>query len=267
MLPSRKATVGAPQPQISWKAVFRSQELDILLLGLGCAMALVIWIAYLEFGDRSKAAQMMTAIGAHLMLGRAAGVSTASVSGQLSRPEIIVLGSLVEGMVVCLFFSAFCLSCKKLIHIPWLDSAVRNVRASARKQRRRLLGWGIPGLILFVWFPFLMTGPVVGSVIGYLLGMRPWVVVTTVMFGTTSAIISWTFLMGALNGWVERIGPWVPAVLVLIILTVIVAVRLRSYQRANALARKRRTTAASYPLRPASDAAVDPAAVKARENP
>lgn len=267
MLPSRRAAAGTPRPQISWKAVFRSQELDILLLGLGCALGLVVWISCLEFSDRSKAAQIMATIGTHLMLGRAAGVSAASVGDQLSRLEIILLGSLVEGMVVCLFFSAFCLSCKKLIHVPWLDSAVRNVRASARKQRRHLLGWGIPGLVLFVWFPFLMTGPVVGSVIGYLLGMRPWVVVCTVMFGTTSAIVSWTFLMGALNDWVEKIGSWVPGVAVVIILTTIVAVRLRTYRRANALARKRRPAAGpSVANHPVGEPGAD-AAAKAREEP
>ncbi len=238
MSPSRRAAAGLQRTHISWKAVLHSQEVDILLVGLFCALALVVWTVILQFSDPAKAAQIMATISTHLMLGRAAGVSTASVGGQLSRPEIILLGSLVEGMIVCLFFALFCLSCKKLIHVPWLDTAVRNVRASARKQRRHLLGWGIPGLILFVWFPFLMTGPVVGSVIGYLLGMRPWVVISTVMFGTTSAIVSWTFLMKALNTWVERIGPYVPTVLVAIILVTIILLRIRAYRRATA-AKKR----------------------------
>lgn len=245
MSPRPRTAAGLQRTHISWKAVLRSQEVDILLVGLFCALALVAWIVCLQFRDPAKAAHIVATISTHLMLGRAAGVSTASVGGQFSRPEIILLGSLIEGMIVCLFFALFCLSCKKLIHVPWLDSAVRNVRASARKQRRHLLGWGIPGLILFVWFPFLMTGPVVGSVIGYLLGMRPWVVVSTVMFGTTSAIVSWTFLMKALNHWVERIGPYVPGVLVVIILGTIILFRLRAYRRS--------TTAKKRPASPPVD--------------
>lgn len=231
MPPRHKATFASSQTPISWKAIFRSQEVDIFLFGLFCALALVGWNGYLQHHHRLKAAQMLAAVSTHLLLGRAAGISAITVSRHFSRFETILLGSMVEGMVVSLFFSAFCLSCKKLIHVPWLDSAVRNVRASARKQRRRLLGWGIPGLILFVWFPFMMTGPVVGSVIGYLLGMRPWIVISTVMFGTVSAIVSWTFLMKALNTWAEQIGHYAPAVVVLIILTTILAVRIRSYRR------------------------------------
>jgi uncharacterized membrane protein len=162
-----------------------------------------------------------------------------------SQLETIILGSLIEGMVVCTFFSAFCLSCKKLIHLPWLDTAMRNVRASARKQRRHLLGWGIPGLIAFVWFPFLMTGPVVGAVIGYLIGMRPWIVVCTVMFGTISAIVSWTFLMEFVNTWVSQVGDYVPGAIVAVILATILIVRIRSYRRQTMLRNRRSRRKAS----------------------
>jgi uncharacterized membrane protein len=206
---------------------------DIFLLGLFCVLALLAWIGYLQFTFPAKGTRLMAIVGTHLMLGRAASVSAATVSPYFTRLETILLGSLVEGAVVCLFFSAFCLSCKKLIHVPWLDSAVRNVRASAHNQRHRLTGWGIPGLILFVWFPFLMTGPVVGSVIGYLLGMRPWIVISAVMTGTISAIVSWTFLMDALDQWMQKAGHYAPAAAVLTILTVLITIRIHSYHKSR----------------------------------
>ncbi len=231
MSPGDDASSEAQKTQIRWKAVFRSQEVDIFLLGLFSVLALLAWIGYLQFTFPVKGTRLLAIVSTHLMLGRAAGVSAATVSHHFNRLETIVLGSLVESAVVCLFFAAFCLSCKKLIHVPWLDSAVRNVRASAHKQRHHLIGWGIPGLILFVWFPFLMTGPVVGSVIGYLLGMRPWVVVATVLTGTFSAIVSWTFLMGVLNHWMQRAGHYAPAAAVLTILTLIITFRIHNYHK------------------------------------
>lgn len=233
MFPSRKASPEAQNSRISWKAVFRSQEVDIFLLGLSCVLALVAWNGYLQFHLPFKGARMLAIISTHLMLGRAAGISAATVSPHFTRLETILLGSLVEGAVVCLFFAAFCLSCKKLIHVPWLDSAVRNVRDSAHRQRHLLAGWGIPGLILFVWFPFLMTGPVVGSVIGYLLGMRPWTVIAAVLAGTFSAIVSWTFLMSALNRWMQKVGHYAPAFTVLAILALIIAVRIHNYRKSK----------------------------------
>ena len=220
-----------PHTQIDWKAVFKSQEIDILCAGLLFALGILAWFLYLQHADGRKATRMVAVITTHLSFGRAAGVSTAVATHAFSRLETIFLGSLIEGSVVCLFFSAFCLSCKKLIHLPWLDTAIRNVRVSAHRQRRRLLGWGIPGLIAFVWFPFLMTGPVVGSVIGYLLGMRPWIVVSTVMFGTVSAIVSWTFLMDVVSRWVEMVGDYVPAIAVLVILSIILVFRITRYRR------------------------------------
>jgi len=221
---------------INWKAVFRSQEVDILFAGLFCILTLLVWFLCLQYADGPKARRMLVVVTTHVSAGRAAGVATAAAHNHFSQLETIVLGSLIEGAVVCLFFAAFCLSCKKLIRLPWLDSAIRNVQVSAREQRHRLLGWGIPGLIAFVWFPFLMTGPVVGSVIGYLLGMRPWMVVSVVMFGTVSAIVSWTFLMHMLNGWMQSVNPLVPTVFVVIILGIVLTTRLRKLRRSGGAA-------------------------------
>jgi len=228
---SPEAPAGKRRARINWKAVFKSQEVDILFAGLFCILALSVWFFYLQYADGPKARRMLVVITTHVSAGRAAGVATAAAQNHFSQLETIALGSLIEGAVVCLFFAAFCLSCKKLIRLPWLDSAIRSVQVSARKQRHHLLGWGIPGLIAFVWFPFLMTGPVVGSVIGYLLGMRPWMVVSVVMFGTVSAIISWTFLMHMLNGWMESVNPLVPTLFVAIILGIVLTVRLRKMRR------------------------------------
>jgi uncharacterized membrane protein len=233
--------------RINWKAIFKSQEVDILCAGILCALGILGWFLYLQHVDGRKAAKMVAVITTHVSLGRAAGVSMAIGAHEFSRLETIILGSLIEGTVVCVFFAAFCLSCKKLIRLPWLDTAIRNVRASARRQRRHLLGWGIPGLIAFVWFPFLMTGPVVGSVIGYLLGMRPWVVICTVMFGTISAIVSWTFLMNAVSQWAQMVGNYVPAAIVIAILTVILIFRVRHYRRQRQAKANGRKPAAPKP--------------------
>ena len=40
-----------------------------------------------------------------------------------------------------------------------------------------------------------MTGPVVGCVIGFLLGLRVWVNMTVVLSGTVAAIFGWGFFL------------------------------------------------------------------------
>lgn len=203
----------------------------IFLLGLACLVAILGWAGVCADTDPRKAGTMLGILPAHVTGGRASGIAIALGSGQFSPLEAMVLAALIEGMVVCLFFSAFCLSMKKLVHWPWLQTAMRDVHQSAQDQRHLVARWGIVGLILFVWFPFMMTGPVVGSIIGYLLGMRHWVTLGAVMAGTISAIICWTYLMDQMNDLMRSAGSIAPILGVSVIVVTIIAIRLRSYRK------------------------------------
>ncbi len=59
--------------------------------------------------------------------------------------------------------------------------------------------FGIAGLIVFV--PFWMTGPVVGSIIGFLIGLRPWVNLALVLTTAYVAIGLWALLLNELSAW------------------------------------------------------------------
>ena len=124
--------------KIDWRAILKTQEGGIFIAGLVLALIILGWFLAAWFVDRSRAACIAAVVSTHLTTGRANGVNVA-LGSHFTRVETIVLGSLTEGMVVCLFFSAFCLSCKKLIRVPWLHDAMRNVHDSAQSQRARLL--------------------------------------------------------------------------------------------------------------------------------
>lgn len=219
------ATAGPSRPH--WPTIRKTPEAGIFLVGLACIALVLTWLVILSRTDGAKAGALIGVVAAHVTAGRAYGIVTAMTSNAFTRTETIVLASLIEGGIVSVFFSTFCLSFKKLIRIPWLIGAMENVHRSAQGQRRRLLKWGIPGLIAFVWFPFLMTGPVVGSAIGFLLGMRPWVVMGVVMFGTVSAIVSWTFIGTPIAELATAAGEFIPLMVVSILVIVIVSFRVR----------------------------------------
>jgi len=212
-----------------WWSLARRQEGCILLAGLAFSGMIIAWFLLAIHSDPAKGSAMLGVLTAHLTGGRASGIAVAVNSHQFLRWETIALGSLIEGAVVCLFFAVFNLSFKKLIRIPFLISTMENLHRSAEGHRKHMLKWGIPGLLAFVWFPFLMTGPVVGSVIGFLIGMRPWVVISVVMFGTVSAIVSWTFIMDQIAEWTSRIGDFIPLLVVCLILGVIISYRIRRF--------------------------------------
>ena len=238
-----------PMPEISenqkptLKALLRMREGEIYLLGLACVLVMLGWFMALSRTDLGKAGTILAVVTTHLTGGRALGISTA-LSGGFERWEAILLGALIEGAVVCLFFPTFCLSLRRLIKVPFLTDAFANIHRSAQNQRGRMLKWGIPGLILFVWFPFFMTGPVVGSVIGFLLGMRPWVVTGVVLCGTTLAIVSWTFIIDQVVDWSQRIGEFIPWMLVCIVLILVVSFRISRYREAQQRAQAARLNGA-----------------------
>lgn len=70
--------------------------------------------------------------------------------------------------------------------------------------------FGILGLFLFVFVPLWMTFPVVGAVMGFLIGLKPRTDVLVVLSATSVAIVLWGLLLDALPdpaGQVHRYAP------------------------------------------------------------
>ncbi len=72
-----------------------------------------------------------------------------------------------------------------------------------------------------------MTGPLVGCIIGFLIGLRPWVNLAVVLSGTYMAIVCWGILLRPLHAVLARAGPYLPFALVMLIFLVAIAIRIR----------------------------------------
>jgi hypothetical protein len=71
-----------------------------------------------------------------------------------------------------------------------------------------------------------MTGPVVGAIIGFLIGLRPWVNLTVVLISTYIAIGVWTLLLNELNAWAATVNEFAPYALVVAIVLIAVTMQL-----------------------------------------
>ena len=116
-----------------------------------------------------------------------------------------------------------------LILYPWVVSAyegvsghrllrgtIGRVRRTAEANRKVVEPWGVVGLWTFVFFPFWSTGALVGGVVGYLLGMRTWVVFSSVFAGHLLSVASlvWLFdstreMLASFEQGSVRFLPWV----------------------------------------------------------
>jgi uncharacterized membrane protein len=192
----------------------------IVLLLVAFGMAWALW------PDQTLVFAAMT--GLNLVIGRAAGMSFGYASG-LGHPAVIATNVVVETLQVLLIYSLFALSWHHLLEIGALRTTMARLKQVAEANRDEVSRYGIPGLILFVFTPFSMTGPVVGAVIGFLIGLKPRTNLLVVLGSTYAAICVWALLLGEFTAWAATFNRYAPFGLILALaLLVAVVGRLRA---------------------------------------
>ena len=182
---------------------------------LGAAAALlgtiVMGIVFFWSPETSRMFGIMSF--ANIVFGRAVSMSI-GYAGGYDHALVVPLNMWVESVLVLLFYPVFVFSMRKLVVFPSLKRFIDRTHAVAERHHKKVRRYGIVGLFIFVWFPFWMTGPVVGAAIGYLLGFQAWLTISIVLAGTYIAILGWAWLLFGIHARVAVFGSWAPAVIV-----------------------------------------------------
>jgi uncharacterized membrane protein len=213
-------------PNPAWRELFKTTEGRILLLGIAIALAGLIVMGLVAFWS-PQTSQMMGAMSfANLVFGTIVSMSIGYAAGY-GHAIVIPVNIWVETVMVLLFYPVFVFSMRKLVEFPRLKRYLDRTQTAAEHHHDKVRRYGIAGLFLFVWFPFWMTGPVVGSAIGYLLGLPAWVTLSVVLAGTFVAMVGWAYLLFGLYTRAAVFGPWAPVLIVgIIVLIVLIFYRL-----------------------------------------
>lgn len=197
----------------------------ILLVGLVGTLLLAagIGLAWLLTPDRAFTYIVMA--GLNLSIGRAAGMSFGYASG-LGHEQVIPINMLIETVQVIVVYPLFALTWTHLIDTPRWNALMGRMRAAATQHQGRVQRYGIVGLFFFVFTPFWMTGPVVGAIIGFLIGLRPWVNLGVVLGATYIAIGVWALLLNELNRWLGAYNQLAPFALVVALVLLALSGRL-----------------------------------------
>ena len=125
-----------------------------------------------------------------------AGLSI-GISAQMDTALLILFNFFIESIIVLILYPLFVQSWNKLEIITYkpLHHFFARSQQTVQKYQPSIKKYGIPGLILFVLSPIAMTGPVVGSFIGYIIGFSHFKTLTTILSSTLMAIILWTYLI------------------------------------------------------------------------
>lgn len=199
-----------PDPQalaapLDWRAAFASPEGRWLALGAVLAAAALVGLGAASNWWPEQALALAAMSGLNLIIGRAAGMAYGYASG-LGHLPVIACNVVVETVQVLVIYPLFVLSCRQWLLPGWLAAPLARLRASAESSHAAVRRFGIAGLFVFVFMPFWMTGPVVGSFIGYLLGLRTRTTLVVVLAGTYVAIAVYALFLDEVDAWASAYG-------------------------------------------------------------
>ncbi len=185
-------------------------EVKILLTGLILSFLTCLYLLYLLFTNLGLYKVLSSTAIVHIMGGRALGIA-ACLSADISRFYTILYNFFLEVVIVLITYGIVVLVIQNIIQPKLFRSAVKQAELAARDQKTNIKKYGAIGLFLFVMLPFFMTGPVIGSIIGYLLNYKAINNFLIVFSGTLSSIIIYA-LIG--NNIIRHINQYVQVDLV-----------------------------------------------------
>jgi uncharacterized membrane protein len=183
-----------------WRVVIASTEGRLLAAGVALALALAAAIGVGLVVAPDLTMKLATVIGLSLVIGIAAGISYGFAAG-LAAPEVMACNVLVESLQVLVVYPLFLLAWRQLIDVGRMSPMLGRLRAAAQARQGAIRRWGIVGLFAFVFVPFWMTGPVVGAIIGFLLGMSHALILGIVLSASVLGVVAYAALFGHLNAW------------------------------------------------------------------
>ena len=198
-----------------------SSEGRLLLVGVALAFMYTFWLGVKLLLSPEDSQVLIGMTATEIMFGRAAGMAFGYSLG-LGHSAVIPICVIIETILVLIFYPLFVFSWRHLLVINWLKNTFERTQKAAETHKAKVQRYGIIGLFVFVWFPFWMTGPVVGSVIGFLLGLRVWLNMTIVLAGTYAAIFGWAFFLRQLHEQVASYSSYAAMVLMVLLVVIII---------------------------------------------
>ena len=159
-----------------------------------------------------------------MVAGRAGGISLGQELG-LPTWLIVINATMADCLTVLFLYPLFVFSAKNVANRPLVNQVLGDSIRRAEARKSSISRYGMIGLLFFVWFPLHMTGPLVGSIIGYFMGLHAFVNVGVVITGTFLAVVCWTMLFQVVAEWAGEWSYLIPAFVILAALTAFLVVR------------------------------------------
>lgn len=193
----------------------------VLLTGVAMALAYLVWLVVKLLVSPEESQVLIGITATTIIFGRAAGLAFGYSIG-MGHGTVITICMIIETVQVLVLYPLFVFSWQHLLVLNRLKNVFDRTQRAAERHKDKVQKYGAIGVFAFVWFPFWMTGPVVGSVIGFLLGLRVWVNMTAVLTGTYIAIVCWALFLRRLHEQVAAYSSYAGLILMAVLIALIV---------------------------------------------
>ena len=210
---------------INFKDFISTQEGKIFTSGVLLLIVYIISIVNLYLFSVADANNLVGMTATNLFFGRAAGISY-GYSANFPDLAIVIMNIIIEFIMVLIIYPLFVLSWNKSLKLDFLHNIFQKIKIQKIKYQDIFNKYGKYGLFIFVWFPFWMTGPVVGAIIGFLIGIRHYTTIAIVLSGTSLAIIIWTFFLKELIVLLNQISSNAPYLILAIFVLTAITIRI-----------------------------------------
>jgi len=174
------------------QTLIHTVEGRLFLIGSFLSTLLVLFLGIYGFIDFDTTKILFLVFITHLVGSRAGGIGLCILNG-FNPFTTIFYNFYVEVLIVCFTYSGFVLSTTNYLKIEWIKKFMDQLAAKALEQKEKISSYGWIGIFLFVMAPLPVTGPVVGSIIGYMLRMGLIRNFTATSLGTLTANVAWCF--------------------------------------------------------------------------
>ena len=170
--------------------LYKGEEGNILILSLCITFSLIIFIIISYQIDVSFANKTTGIVFTNLLVGRVPALSF-GYAAELTNFTVISINIITEMILVTAIYPLFVFSFNGVLKIKVLEDFFTEVQEKKKEHQEKFDRYGKFGLFIFVFIPFWMTGPIVGSIIGFLIGMKHYVVIFIVFIATIISITLW----------------------------------------------------------------------------
>jgi len=189
----------------------------LLLSGFFLSFLLMAVIGFYGITEIQIAETLVLVFIAHTVGGRAAGIGLCIYNGFGTFPTIFY-NFYIEVLIVCFTYAAFVLSTTNYLRNEWLIKFMARLHGKALEKKEKIEPFGWIGIFLFVMAPLPVTGPVMGSIIGYIIRLSFLKNFTATLMGTLSAIIIWFYCFDFLEQRYHMIQYLFAAIVIIVLI-------------------------------------------------